>query len=835
MPTEINIGGTVLTTNDDVVQITKQGSLLPDDIVGAKGSEASVVSESFSVVADEYLRATELAEQSGPRPDLTGAKGLKSVPVNISQDGNQVFSGDLLYKGSSIGSKKPFGQDGRTDRFELSGDGLVLWPLLENVNLRELDLGTVEWSETEAMSSWGRTADEQAGMFAPAVYGTRSVESERTVRFRLSHRDLRYQVYYYAIVKAIFEKYARYKISSQFFETDIFKRCVHTFGVGDAMEVANPTPGVPPPTVFGEIRTQATLNTADVVPVVPAVPLAPDPEVGVIDSQTHKFTAASDNSYTITIAAEFSSRPRTLVVIKNDSEVYTISPSISTDQFDDARTIDLIEGDEIWVTAGIVRTTASLTFFTMELSTPTTFDGGIIRVASCLPSKGVKEFLRGISHQFNLEWGVDAVRRIVTVEPRFPYIIEGVSRPGFYQLNSLRTGPGFIDSSSEIKINRVEGYQKHLEISYKDSYSGMAQYFNDQKPDANGVALYGVRFDDGSDLHPGAKSYSRNPYFEVMITAGAKYADDPTRLPHLWTGSEDGVSSDPLRYYDLPDPNYEAPPSCGFIHPDAALIEFGTTVRAEILVPLMTQGIVQTEVGDPSTLFCLSYSDQSAPAGEGETVPRFAPGLGSIFYPHLAASLLRGRTIDYVARITNPQEVYVENFRRAVALQYSVLSAYPSILLSIENYQPRGTAKLSCLTFVGARAEDLLLTKHYGLDTVETTGQICDYLFTDNIDHVDGAPNKPIRAISLTNGRPLPLAYPYNTTSASEATRLQNDMTRLLLAAGVSHGDITATITNDSPYKRWTLRVNATQLSLNAVTINTAGRVEPVLFSTENC
>lgn len=819
MRTKIIVGGQTLTVSQDVVEINKTGSLLPDDIVGSKGVEADVVADSISTVADEYLRVTEIDSQRVERPGITASNNVASVPVQISQDGNQVFQGELLYQRSTMGSNQPYGQDGRTDAFSMSGDGLVLWPTLENVSLRDLDLGDVEWSATEVAASRERTADEQAGMFAPVIYGTPDFVSERDVRITYTFQYVRYQVYYYAIVKAIFEKYAKYTLNSQFFETDIFKRCVHTFGVGDQMEVSNDEDALPAPSVFGEVRDFTPLTSSDsLIPIVVRVPFASDPEVGAINDDSHRFTAAEDNLYTIAIDIEYTGARRQFAIIKNDEELYTVGLNVVGTSVSDSREIELEEDDELWVVLNSTRVQLTLTSFNIQISTPAETEGGIIRVASCLPDKGVKEYLRGISHQFNLEWGVDAVRRIVTVEPRFSYTIDGVTRPGFYQVNNPRTGPGEIDSRAGIKVSRIEGYQKSLELSYRTSYSGMAQIYNNRESDTDSIALHGIRFDDGSDLSVGAKSESRNPYFAAMITAGASFENSDNKMPHLWTGGSDVVSDNPNEFYNLPVPTYEAEPSCGFLQPDA--VELTTRAGPPNLVPLMTQTLEGVNP-DNYTPFCLTYGDQVIETDDGLI---YAPGLGSIFYPHLASTLLRGRQVDYTARISNPQEVYTEDFKRAVALRYSVLTAYPSILLSIEKYQPGGTANLSALTFVGAKTIDRMLTKHYRLRPVVTASSACDYLLTDSSSGTD---NSQINSISMANGFPLPLAYPYNSIVAADAGRLEADLTRLLTLTGEAFGDVTAAITN----ARWALRINSTTLAFGTALVSTVSTA----FETENC
>lgn len=815
--TEVRVGSDVLTVKDDLVLVTKTGSSLPENIVGAKGAKASVVADDASFVSDHNFDASDLGGLPNERPG--GNQPSDGTPVTISNDGNRLFSGRLHYERSLIKTGGNPGRDGDEHTYTMIGSGSELWTDLEGVNLNELDLGTALWNVAAVETNWAETVDDgHAGSFAPAVYGL----SDNMRAFNVE--DLRYHVYYLPIVKAIIEGYAKYTLSSTFFDTDFFKRCAHTYGEGDALQITNNNVITPGNEVFGEIIQPQTVSDGEVITFDNSM----DGGTFRFNNATGTFTPFFEGTYDIVIEMQYVSGIDFIEFMIGNVVAFSFSPT-TPGNYSLFFTVDLASNAEVSVRFQTLNgqdvQVISYNISIGSQSATTPWDQ-TIEVASCLPAKGVKEFLRGISHQFNLEWGVDSVRRIVTVEPRFPYVIDGQQYPGFYDLTGLRPPPGETLEKAPV-VTTVPGYRGQIEFGYNSTKSGLAKYFDENVIDREGVPFNAVRYQTVEE-RVGSKSTSYNPYFQALGSSGPEYVGSAFELPHLWTGGDRVVPAfnSPFPNFDYSDPTYSHPPSCGLVRAAGASIFWnGETVRRS--VPLLSQGLAE-ESPNNTPAIVLSYSDQA------KSFDSF-PGLGTTFYRHLASTLLRGRQVTTQNAIPNANEVYTENFRTAVALRYTGGSAYPSILTGIDKYRPGGTATLKYITFIAANVKDFALVRHYNYDQIQLNDQMCDYLFDDQIAHTDGIQNKPLQSIVLTNGVDLPINYPYSTLQSSEATRLQEDIENTLDLLGVDYASVVCSITDDGTYKRWRIEINATRLALRIAQVTSGGTLAGRDFTQSNC
>lgn len=818
-----------MSVEDDVVSVSKRITPLPESIEGSKGSVVEVGADEISAAADKYLRDSAISEQNNQRPLLaaTELSGTRPIPVTISQDGNRVFAGQLTYQKSAISSPGSSGLNGRRDTFEMTGDGFLLWPLLEDISLRDLDLGTIQWSKAACEESWISTVEDGwKAIYAPVVYGPSSFdEGSRVKRGRFDFQDLRPQLYFYYIVKAIFDK-AGSNLESTFFETQAFKECVHTFGVGEAMEfISNRVIGLS--NAFTELTAYQQINF-DTGTLIEGL--------GEASTEDSTFTALVSGAFQVRIEAGFDGPASAIVVNVNGLNTQTINLE-GLNTLDVTLPITLSAGSVVkfFIAADEAiegqpeLDTAFLTSFQSSFSLLSDEESFTVTLSSCLPDKPVKEFLRGISHLFNLEWSVDSILRKTICEPRFPYQIDNVQYPGFYDITNLRGQIGRTQNS-QINVNRVPGYQKSLEIGFKANYAGLADFFQNKQPDSNSIALNAVRFNDATDLPIGSKSESRNPYFQAMVVAAATYYAPGVVLPHLWKGQSNS-NANPDRYdgFELDDPDYTYEPSCGIIQREGTAIIWESNGRDKTPVPLMMQ---RYPLASASTKLCLSYCDSGADPASASQSTAFLPGLGTTFYPHLAATLLKGRMVTLSALISNPIQVYIEKFRQAIALRYDDTCAYPSILVSVKGYKPGGIATMEYLALVMASSTDNALMQHYAFDPILIGEEQCNYSFQDTFTTNTGGNDGNVVEIRLRNGYLIPLSYPYRSNIASDASRLQNDLIRTLDTMGVTHGTVICTI-NIS--QQFSIVIADTNLQLANIFVQSMSELIATDFTKSNC
>ena len=825
--TTVQVGQRILSVEDDVVKITKQFSTLPREIVGARGSKAEVVDDELTAAADEHLRATELGEQEGERPaysvEGSGRRGLKRVPVFIARDSGPLFQGSLLFEGASIqdGGRGPVFRS-----YLLEGDGRDLWADLETLSLRDLDLGTIGWSKEAVEASWAGT---DRAIFAPVVYGSLLGEDEEvgtgTPINRFTFRDVRPQVYFHAIVDAIFRA-AGYRINSQFFSSPVFRACVHTFGVGDAMEVQTQAGGET------RRRAQVSLTTPQQLQSPKAaVPLPIEiSDASIAVAENDGLTVQRTARYQVTISVQGAPGLKFLYLMINGTRAAEATATgssagrtFSLDASAGQRLtleVDLAQPSTIWA--------ASLEISILD----TDVAGEQIILSSCLPAEGVKKFLQGISHLFNLEWGVDSVLRVVHVEPRFPYQLQGVDYPGFYDLVNVR--PPLGHTAEEIKVDRLSDYQGSWEIGYAENYTGLTQYVNEQKPDPDGVAFGAIRFQDGTGLPTGANDRSYNPYFEASVCTSAIYFPSPGRLTHLWKGSGSLDPEDSLTTFELPEPDYTYPPSCGIIQPGLARILWEDS-DSLTRVPLLTQSVGSVT---PPIEFELTYGPELAfnPAQEFQRRP--LPCIGTTFYPHLAATLLRGRKVTAEVTILNPMDVYRETGRTAFALDYldGGAATFPAILTEIGGYAGNQRARLTYLAVVVAGSADSLLAISYRYRPVYLAEQTCTYSYDGDDNPDTGTRDEVIAEIRLANGFVIPLAYPYAAAVTGEAKRLRSDLMKLIAMAGVQTAGVESeTYVRGNGYRAWRLTIKTTRLWFGEIRMRTAGGLYPQRFVKSDC
>lgn len=537
-----------------------------------------------------------------------------SKDTKIIANGLQIFSGSSILKNASVNTLP--------DSFslELIGDSLVIWSELEGVGLRDLDMGVQTWNATFVKNSWTGTYDTAwKGVFAPILYGKTS-----GVLYPGSwhERDFRFSVYFRSIVDAIFIDLLGYSLVSTFFDTDFFKECVYAFGVGEDVKIE----GIGLSTRVVVYRPEDS--------VLDTNPIEFDNVYVNTFSEWNPlatFTADGNGDYTFEI---FGSGVgwTTLEIKKNGGVIFSTGPTStigSTNIFQVLETFTLLASDDITITSN----TATLNSVEMQISLPQLpWGGGDIVVSSCLHDIECKDFIRAISHMFNLAWRVNNTTKQVFVEPRLPYVLYESGTPvnyqGFYQ---RATDTSTLKSHSALSndLSLEYPFGKSVIFAYKDNGSDPVFEAYQNANTEPLVPIFGVRKD--FTVSHGDKREMLNPLFvPLLLTIPDGYDANgtygiPTILPDSYEISEDHMPS-----YAEGDIKYKGNPTCGILIRGDLSAYYDDTNTFEDMPRLIQNRPFET-AANPDVMTLLSFADTTMlnPLTQVETIN---PGLVSTFY-----------------------------------------------------------------------------------------------------------------------------------------------------------------------------------------------------------
>lgn len=752
------------------------------------------------------------------------------VPTQIKAVGMTIFDGEAYLK---FNTKKSVHPDNYN--FQLLGDGHAIWEKLDGVSLRELDLGNILWNDLNIIDSFYKTFDDGwKGLFAPAVYGQVQANHPQTgKKENFDTSDFRFSVYFPAITEAIFTTFLGYSIESTFFNLDIFKESVYLYGSGDIglefvgvdefqcetiFKVSN-AQTIP----FGDTGYRVQYNSAQ----------GSSLDCALWNVSTHSFTVGVTTTYKIRLEAECEFGSTSFRLFKNGQSIHFF-PVTSSDLdtfkvfYDETIELELSDGDELYLEAYGFGQINSLNLYVQQFAIYGA--GQSFKISSCFHDEKVKDFLLGISHMFNLVWYVNNTIKKVFVEPRFDYVIDGVKYKGFYGgLNNSKVPVEDIDlDMTTTKVSKEFPFGNSITLGYKEDDKEpilKLKYAESEESFAT------VKFDFGDIGKNGEEK--RNPFFSDL----AVYSFPTINFGYLPSLVENFKLGDPLDDYNEDgedERTFKTVPKCGLVYRRNAIIGFKNTTISNAPLVAQTIPFANPNGGPAEKQYLLSYCDQTLfQSFEGNK--RFR-GLYSTFYPQYMSILKNGRKLEGNANI-NEYEFTTENFRN---LKYTLWDKNDRhwIMLEINKFKPNEN-EVSGVVLVSWRLPslfDFLDTKHYNIQVISKDESICDnQMITEDITD---SSNLTLNLIELkdNSGWTIPINYPFVNT-ASDLTRLENELINLLAHFDCVYNDINVSVANDANNnEKWTIEISQTDYRLYLATFSKSNGTDVSKeFVSQNC
>jgi hypothetical protein len=519
---------------------------------------------------------------------------------------------------------------------DVFGGNADLIERLNDVNLRDLDLGNQLWDDTEVQNSWSGTVATYKGVFAPILYGA-TIDN---VNF--TAREVRFHVYFDAIMQGIAD-YLKVSLSSVFFDTcPIWLKAVNVFTAGESLRRAN----------FQNFsRTLTATGQTQLVGNVPSF----------------------GGEYVVTISIP-SGGSGVLDHIR-----LTTSDGFSVDVlYNNTQSLQYITVP-IFIATGGNFTVEGQTFGNVPTDLPlfTHFDcimqkggsgvfGGEVIVSSFLPDASVLDWLKSIFQMFNLVSHFDSIIKKWTIEPRFDYVVNGASYKGFY--NNIKDGnfsnidyDGSLISESLFYKNGTIKFNFESNKIFKDRIEGE----NTSTLLVNSVES---NINNNSDVLEVENKFYQNSY--LLSTSLSN------------TGLLSCLPSD-FKFKDgsLPTATFENKPQFAFVSEASLTLSYDNAATS---VPFL----MQSNQYDDNNDYSLSYCDTAYNVGVNSYT---AKGLCTIFYQSWLSSLFRYKKISLKVNIKKINDI--ENFKKIYIYNNELY-----LLNSIDNF-PIESQGLSDCTF----------------------------------------------------------------------------------------------------------------------------------------
>lgn len=585
---------------------------IPINGIDADYKEIESIPLSLSIKCDQFTTIGTVADSQVDNPArrlvLPGTVKNQTIeeqsrgeaqPSQIIVQGSPVFSGV-----SRLVQTERSGEQVSGYAFELFAGASVLFAELAGRNLRSLELGDIEYDLATVEASFDYTADTGGATFAPVYYGllADSVDNGFTIS------EVRPHVFIKRIIDTIFSE-LRVTVESTLFETDFFKRLVNLFGVGNQWNangvaarefeastgVTTTLPGNGS-SAFIELPNEI-IDTSNIWNL----------NVAVLSGGTWEFTINVPTIQNGNAFLEISGLPdiplQQQLFAQNFGPISVASGATARIRVDPINTLNPSIVDPGFSFRGFRQADPGV--------------GDTISLASCLHERKITEFLAGLSHAFNLAWHYDSVLRILTVDPRFDFKIQGTVYQGFYKrVNATpEDWNKRLDFSQATEQKGVRPFGNYLSLNFADEDSyfyRLARY----KGTAGVAPFLGARFDFSETGNPGTTS--ENPYFENLILLRGASSTNLPYLPAILADDSNG---------EVDEPAYECNPKMAYFAGNIANYSpwkwNGTVMNTR---PVLFQ---QPKPGNDAGIdVCISYSNYQTSAG----LPGSIPGLVETFY-----------------------------------------------------------------------------------------------------------------------------------------------------------------------------------------------------------
>lgn len=773
----------------------------PEKVVGAANSRypstASNVEIASTPEMNDFFRQSSMAKVNSP-----DRMNFRCV---ISVNGIPYFVGVARLK-TAARSDSP-----QNIVLDLTEDQGEFWAKVRGLSLRDLDIGTTVINAANILLSWENNYDGGWDViYCPKVYGKLSGSLSR-VPFQLTEGvafrpdDMRPDVYFPAIVRGI-AKSTGYQVQSQFFDTDIFKETVYLFRINDedirqAESEAGCTwggNGMPNQIVpyLEEIQLESWFVDCQ-------TPYGIWEEGRYVATTRHTFKASvkavGENMVTIIIEKATEAAPDYWLAVQGFNqfvEENTIEGSalISLERGEKIRFICQTSDDTNQSGTNYYDAYIETFTFTGTPSGSTGWAlGQTVYTQSLLHDKKVIEFIQGISHQFDLAWMVDPIGKVVYVEPRFDYVLDGVRYPGFYRSEGAT----------------LTGDQRSFVISFEDYFGASLSmgYIQeggklfDKRNDKDGLPVEGIKF-----LYPKGSQQKTttnlNPFFGVLLQGqGLSYPFNIFTYFLPWIVSNDYDPATPLP--SLEETKRDGRPLCGLVYRWNATIEYQPSAEENSVQKLAPWAAQYVEQARPNLTalekpYTISYCNSKAI--ETELGNLILPGLAEMFWLPFFSTTDSPEELKGAFAITS---VWLQNlpFRNIYAVRQPVSYAQ-WIILQVAGFDPlvASNTQASLLKYRPLLLKEVFRLKHYRFDYLELYPDPCAEI-AENVDQREDV-SRDIVGIRVKSGWVIPLAYPYVGNGLGEALRLKTDLETFLTEAEVEFTTVTVEA-ELSIYEKW--------------------------------
>lgn len=587
--TTVRLNGQKLDYEDSEKNVTISKAC--DDFEKIGTSTGSMVTNSINrLVIPATANNSRIIKQAyAPTNNSKLQRRVASLTVEIG--GSYSFNGRAVLVQSTVNDYSP-----SSFVLETLGDSMDLWEAMDGVSLRQIPMGTVIWNTQNVLDSQGLGVASTPVCWAPVCYGNTSGSTDplpTTNGAMFRTKDFRPHVYFKHIVTSIFNFFG-YTVDSNFFDTLFFEEWVYCFGVGKLWQTVVAADDV----VFYSETTYPqtyTSPTGEVLYQIDFDGVVEDPQSGWSPSPDSWWEIPETGTYKI----------ETFVQAGNATEVHLIIDN----PLDPGPTLDGVLGS--WLVVGSPNSTVEFTaafkaggrvmvkykpiasvsstvvvgsYLRITRLTEVT-TGTELRVESFLHDKECKEFLRGISHMFNLLWFVNHRLRVVYCEPRFDYFIPNIYSgvierlPGWYRSPSTAEPLPMKLSSDTVQFPIYDAFGKFIRMAYNQHDDPGREYYK-KFFEVSQLQMYGVQVDfvdrgkNGTD--------SENPYFgDLFMGYSNTVSTQGHALPWILPGSTSiddvfAVDSNGVIVGTFPaETTFESEPKCGILY------RSGTFVRHE--------------------------------------------------------------------------------------------------------------------------------------------------------------------------------------------------------------------------------------------------------------
>ena len=510
---------------------------------------------------------------------------------------------------------------------------------LNDVSLRDLDLGIQDWTNTAITDSWTGDATTEKGIFAPVAYGL--LNSGGVDFYEI---DLRFHVYFQTIMQGIVD-YLNVTLSSNFFDTCPFwLKTVNVFGCG------------------GKLQKSSTYNwSGTVINTTTQILTVTIPSYSGVFINTISVPSGSSTLDHIHIET---SEGYSVEVPYDSTLLIYVTPSLFLDVGGWIKIIGHHSSGH-GLTELPIGTHVNMI---MQSSDEVGTVGASFKVASALHNIKVTDWLKSIFQMFNLVSHYNSVTKVWSIEPRFGYSVLGTDYVGFY--NSIENG-----NFTEIDLDNTEFTENYLnefgfsEFKYKENEIFNTKVEGENTAGFKANACKAVFNDNTNELEFENKVY----HDAFLIKTDLNSQGLICAFPNDFTLSDNE---------GLPVATFETAPLCAFVSDATTEINYKGTITT---VPLLMQSN-QFAQGE---LITLSYNDTVINyLGTDYT----AKGLVSTFYPKWISSMLRYKVLNCKVNVKAINQksdwIKVYSFGNDLYLRNS-----------IDNYDAEKTALSDCTFF----------------------------------------------------------------------------------------------------------------------------------------